>query len=986
MAEEQNGPQGRGVGTGTVGPQLWEREHELRSVEQAVEKLCREFAAGGLKIGELLLFSGMPGIGKTTMLEQTRRIAGAREDSTVLFARGSERERREPFRVLRQLLMPVLGSLDEAERKEVFGNWYNIVAPAVGLAPPSDEIERIDPQGIHDGLDFVITQLAPRRAPLVVIVDDLHAVDQESLSWLASFAVRARELPVLLVFAYRHEFEDEALPFLQQIEERAAAAHRHELRQLNPVSVAAIVHDEFADADDAFCRQVWAVTAGTPFDTVALVHEVRDQNLEPIEENTPRLRDLAAAARGQGRDYWLGKLGVTVIQFAHAAALLGTEIKEDLAAAICGQGPAQAAESVRVLCRLRILTRQPGGRLEFVHPLIATSIYQSIAPAVRAGMHGMAAKVIENAGGSLLSSSLHLLETYPGEGDDDVVRKLRLAAAENLAIGAPEAARRCLERALNEPPDEDEQAEVLYELACASLLTDPEATANQLRRAIGMDPGLSPDLRVEAVFRLSEVMAHSGDLSGAAELCLAESEHAAEGPGRTRLLVAHLLYTALQREEEDGPGRARRVRRLVAEVDPDSEASRPVRTLHAWDLALQGRDIAEALRAAEDALVDGRLPRSLGWTNTTWNFELPALLGLCFAYNDELARAEKLFSSAILDFEIAGWSGAHRGFAYFLMGYARLRRGFLPEAEDFLRRGLRVADRMGTDLPLTWNLVGVLIDTLLARGRDREAWEVAVKYRFQPPYHPTALVLPDVATTYGKLLISRGEHRTAAEVLAETGERLDRRGWRSGVHAPWAGHLAVAQAEQDLPTARKTAEDAVERAKESGVPSAIGTALRLAAGVWEGVHAVRLLQEAVGWLGRSPASYEHAHALVDLGAALAQTGRILEAEEQLYQGLELAKHCGADGLEARAREALAAAGLRPSPPAAPAKDTLNPSELAVARLAARALPPQRIAEELKLSLGIVKQRLASVHRKLGTGPEGLADALGLPVDGPGQAD
>ncbi|RKE18313.1 AAA family ATPase [Streptomyces sp. TLI_171] len=985
MAEEQNGPQQqRAAGAGDAGEKLWEREQELRSAEQAVDRLCREFAAGGTKIGELLVFYGKPGIGKTSVLEQVRRIAGARKDSTVLFARGNERQRQAPFRVLRQLLLPVLGELTEAERAEVFGNWYNIVAPAVGLEPPSDEVERIDPQGIHDGLDFVITQLAPRRAPLVVAIDDLHAVDQESLAWLASFALRARDLPVLLAFAYREEFSAEGQPFANQI--AAQAVRQHELRPLSPVSIAELVHAEFAEADDAFCRQVWAVTAGAPYDTVALLREVRDQNLEPVDENSPRLRDLAAAARGEGFDYWLDKLGPTAIRFAWAAALLGTDIKEDLAAAICGQGPAQASESVRELRRLRVLTSQPNGRLEFVHPLIATSIYQSIQPAVRAGMHGMAANVIENSGGSLLAASRHLLETHPGEGDDLIVRKLRRAAAENLAIGAPEAARRCLERALNEPPDEDDRAEVLYELACASLLTDPQSTANQLRRALDIEDGLSPDLRVEAVFRLSEVIAHSGDLVAAAALCLEESEYTPEGPGRLRLLVAHLLYTALQRDEENGPERAEHVARLTAEVDPESEAARPLRALHAWDLTLKGVNTAEALNAAESALCDGKLPRGLGWTNTTWNFELPALLGLCFAYNDELARAEKLFSSAILEFEIAGWSGAHRGFAYFLMGFARLRRGFLPEAEDFLRRGLRIADRMGDGLPLQLNLVGTLIDTLLARGRDQEAWEIARKYHFAPPYHQTALLLPDVATIYGKLLISRHEYDMAVEVLAETGMRLDRRGWRSTVHAPWAGHLAVAMAHRDLPSARKNGDDAVARARESGSPSAIGTALRLAASVWEGPHAVELLQEAVAVLGRSPASYEHAHALVDLGAALVQVGRSVEAAEHLYQGMELAKHCGADGLEVRARNVLSSSGLQPSRALLPAKDTLNPQERQIAELAVRRMPPQRIAEQLKLPVGLVKQRLAAVHRKLGTGTDGLADALGLPTDGPGQAD
>ncbi|MFJ5925956.1 ATP-binding protein [Kitasatospora sp. NPDC092948] len=982
MAEEQSGPQESAAGEGAARQRLWERDSELQSAEQAVDKLCREFAAGGTKIGELLLFSGPPGMGKTTMLEQVRRIAGARKDPTVLFARGSERQKKEPFRVLRQLLLPVLGDLDQDERTEVFGNWYNIVAPAVGLAPPSDEVERIDPQGVHDGLDFVITQLAPRRAPLVVVIDDLHAVDQESLAWLASFAVRARELPVLLVFAYRHEFDEAARPLVLQIQERAE--RRHELHPLNPLSIAEIVHTEFSDADDAFCRQVWAVTAGAPYDTVALLREVRDQNLEPVEENSPRLRDLAAAARGQGRDYWLDKLGPTIIQFAWAAALIGTEINEELAATICAQGPAQAAQSVRELRRLRVLTSQPNGKLEFVHPLIATSIYQSIPEATRTGMHGVAATAIEDRGGSLLAASRHLLETHPGEGDDRMVRKLRRAAAENLAIGAPEAARRCLERALAEPPDEDDRAEVLYELGSAALLTDPDATANQLRRALDIEDGLSPDLRVEAVFRLSEVIAHGGDLTGAARLCLTEAENTAEGLGRVRLMTAHLLYTALQRDEDNGPERADRVTALAAQVEEESEASRPVRALHAWDLALKGGPTAEALRAAEDALVLGRLPRSLGWTNTTWNFELPALLGLCFAYNDEIARAEKLFSSAILEFEIAGWSGAHRGFAYFLMGFARLRRGFLPEAEDFLRRGLRIADRMGTGLPLQWNLVGSLIDTLLARGRDREAWEIAQKYRFSPPYHQTALVLPDVATIYGKLLISRGDYDMAVEVLAETGMRLDKRGWRSTVHAPWAGHLAVAMARRDLPSARKNGDDAVARARESGSPSAIGSALRLAASVWEGPRAVELLQEAVALLGRSPASYEHAHALVDLGAALVQVGRSLEAAEHLYQGMELAKHCGADGLEVRARNVLSASGLQPSRALVPARVTLNPQELEVAELAVLALPPQRIAEQLKLPVSVVKQRLAAVHRKLGTGPEGLADALGIPVDRPGQ--
>ncbi|WP_354639123.1 ATP-binding protein [Kitasatospora camelliae] len=273
MAAEQSKPSDRAYKGGDAEVRLHERDSELRSAEQAVTRLCREFEAGGTEIGELIIYSGPPGMGKTSVLDQVRRIAGLRKSSTVLFARGGERQRNESFRVLRQLLLPVLGRLTEDERREVFGNWYNIVGPAVGLMPPSDEVERIDPQGIRDGLDYVLTQLAPRRAPLVMVIDDLHWADLESLTWLASFATRSRELPVLLVLAYRPEFQPEAVYLIQQIE--AMAARRHELHPLNPSSVTELVHGVLgAGADDAFCRQVWAVTAGTPYDTVALLREV----------------------------------------------------------------------------------------------------------------------------------------------------------------------------------------------------------------------------------------------------------------------------------------------------------------------------------------------------------------------------------------------------------------------------------------------------------------------------------------------------------------------------------------------------------------------------------------------------------------------------------------------------------------------------------------------------------------------------------------
>ncbi|MFE7558635.1 ATP-binding protein [Kitasatospora sp. NPDC057500] len=899
---------GDGVAGGDGGP-LHEREAEIRSARQAVRALT---GPGGTGHGELLVYTGAAGLGKTAVLTEVRREA-KRAGCTVLFARGGERQRHEPFRVVRQLVRPVLTALAGAERARVFGPWEDIVGPAVGLQPPGGQL---DPQGVRDGLDFVLTGLVQRRPPVAVIVDDLHWADPESLAWLASFAVGARELPVLLVLACRDEFPDDALALQRGLVGRAD--RRHELRPLRPASVARLVRAALGTgAEDAFCRHVWAVTAGNPYETTALLREVAGQRLDPIEESAAQLRELAAGTRGMTLRHWLDRIGPTAVRFAWAASMLGTDIRPDLAAVICAQGPETAAESVRELCRHGVLVATPGGRLEFVHPLIATSVYRSMPSATRTGMHGVAAVETENAGLGLLTASRHLLETLP-EGDPAIVAKLRQAAREHLAIGAPEAAQRCLRRAISEPPAARDRAEVLYELGCSALLTDPATTVNQLRLALADPYGLGPERRIDAIFRLAQALAHSNRLGDAAAVCADEAARTPPGPGRLRLEVAHFMFAAFQSEDPDGPGRSRRLAefdRMLATVglafsdlvagggtSPEEAVfehtglAHAVAVLRCWDLTLRGADREEAIALADSALPGGRLPPSLGWTNTVWGFELPGILGISYLYADRVDRAEELFTEAVRAYEVAGWSGGHLGFAYLLTGMLRFRCGALADAEDYLRRALRIAERIGPGVPLHWDAVGALAETLAARGRVPEALELAREHAFGPPY-PTVMVLPDAPTLYGRLLLARGDTAGATATLTAAGEALDARGWRNTVWAPWLGHLARAIAPDQPDRARDLAEEAVRRARATGTDSAIGSTLRLCAAVHEGPRAADLLTQAVRHLERSPARYELALALVDLGESLGPTPA---ARTTLARGLELAAHCGADALTTRA--------------------------------------------------------------------------------------
>ncbi|MCF3101595.1 AAA family ATPase [Streptomyces roseoverticillatus] len=891
---------------------LFERKLELQAAEQALQRLCGTETEGGPRVGGLLLYNGEAGLGKTALLAETRRKAMVEGKCTVLFARGSESTQAVPFHVVRQLFQPVLAPISEADRKELLAGWYEIAGPALGIVPP---IGPQDPQGVRDGIDWLVSQLAARQEPLVAVIDDAHWADAESLTWLAYFAARLAETPLLAVISYRPEELSDAAPVFRDLV--GARGNRPvELRALTPDSVSRLVRDAFPEQADApFCREVWAVTGGNPYETVELIAKAKDRGLKPLEESAPLLRDLGAASRGPGLVARLERLGTAVTRFAWAAAVLGTEIQPSLAANLAGMGPAQAAECADKLRHHRILAGAID--LEFVHPLIATAIYASIPPATRTAMHGQAAWSVTEAGLGAAAASRHLLEVHP-DHDSELVEQLRIAAREHLAVGAPDAARRCLERALQEPPPEEERAAVLYELGCSALLTSPPTTVNHLKSALSL-PHLTEELRVDATYRLSQAYAHNSQLREAAAVVKEQAERTPPGPGRMRLQAAHYLWQGIQVEEQDSLARSHRIAELAERLPGRDNTERTLRALRGFDGMIRGEDAVQVVEHMTRALVDGRLADGMGWTNTEWGFEVPSIIGITFAYTDRLDQAEELFKEAVTAFEISGWSGGHLAFAHDFLGLVFRRRGELDEAEAMLREGLRLGKRLGPGLPIHWDGACLLIDTLLARGRVDEAQAFAEENGFRAPYTP-AIVLPDAASLAGRLLLARGRKKEAIAELEAAGRKLEERGRHNTVWAPWALDLALAVADEDPERARALADKAVRHAAVFGTDTAVGDALRRAALVAEPHEALVKLEKAVVHLRRSPCKYEFAEALVAHGAALLGAGKLPEAAERLREGLEVAGQCAADGLVETARAALASAVCEG---VAPAGDTVR---------------------------------------------------------------
>ncbi|WP_227464462.1 helix-turn-helix transcriptional regulator, partial [Nocardioides lijunqiniae] len=170
----------------------------------------------------------------------------------------------------------------------------------------------------------------------------------------------------------------------------------------------------------------------------------------------------------------------------------------------------------------------------------------------------------------------------------------------------------------------------------------------------------------------------------------------------------------------------------------------------------------------------------------------------------------------------------------------------------------------------------------------------------------------------------------------------------------------------DVDRAHAVLAEQLAIARQSGSPTDIGAAIRVAAR-FQTDPAVRLerLTEAVALLEPAVDRLELTKSLVDLAEAHRALGRRTESRELLTRAADLALACGAPALQRRLADALRALGDRPRRLLAPGPDSLTASEQRVARLAVAGRSNRDIAQELFVSPKTVENHLGRVYTKLG---------------------
>lgn len=267
----------------------------------------------------------------------------------------------------------------------------------------------------------------------------------------------------------------------------------------------------------------------------------------------------------------------------------------------------------------------------------------------------------------------------------------------------------------------------------------------------------------------------------------------------------------------------------------------------------------------------------------------------------------------------------------------------------------------------------MLMDALTQQGRLDEAQAAYDELGFGeqiPDLRPATPVL----IARGQLREQQGDLQGAARDLEGAVARIQRYNTRNAVGLD--ARLRLIYMHRGLgaiATARGAAAEVSEIATAWGTPGAIGEALRAQAAVADhDEQSIELLREAVWRLDDSPVRLEHARAMVDLGAALRRRGQRLDSRPPLRQGLAFAEQVRAAPLADRAREELAASGLRLRRQDED-RDHLTPSEQRIAKLAADGSSNPQIAQSLFLTTKTVEGHLSNSYRKLG-----IAGRLELP--------
>ena len=955
----------------------------------------------------MAVLTGESGVGKTRLAQSVAR-EGERRGWTVAYGRAYPVETGVPYALVADGFLPILRGLDEAtltvlsrgaaqELRQLF--------PALGAAPaPSGDASQSEE--VRMRLYWNFTEFLKRlaaRAPLMIVLEDLHWADPSSLALVHFVARQVAEEPIRILATVNTDYREANQPLLQM--ERSLIS----LGAMRPQPVYPLSQEH----TETLLRTVFKIS-GAPLSRFSdLLYGWTRGNPYFIEETLKSLVEKGALYRRDGT--WLGwearelalpasirdaiqirlrGLSPEAAEVAEVLAVAGGRAGVEMVEAVTGMSGKDLLDALEGLVHAGVVDEAAEGSsvmLGFHHPLLRETIYHQLSLLRRRSRHSAVAEALEvlygeDTEGHADQLAYHFVEAGTSVTDPRATRYLVSAGRSALRRHA------------------DREALAYLEAAMGRLESDGESPAGE--EALG-----SFDI-ASIKADLARAQARGGQYTEAAEIWSGLLEDAQERGAAEDVAGAHKNLGWLAQWGGDPEGALEHFDKAIealARKNPGFEA-----LLHlSAGVALQelgrpeeSRERIEIALGAAERLKD---PRLLGRAHRA--------LALLFMW---ILRPEEARKHAWQAVEIADREGDGylRFWGRYVLAALEGLVGNTKEMAEMMAQARAIADELhfpalhlyvaGLEVQYHWALGDW--DTGLATGERAISLARSLNQR---------KVLPRLLVWTASIYLARGSLDRGRELVDEACEMVGldddsrRPGDMARVIPAYIGRTSVLMAEERYDEAIATGEEALELADRCGYSpwvmwrilpllgelyiriedvertaraaarmrkdaEAVGHKLGLGwAGAGEALvafhsghtqEAAVLLRNAAEVLEEIPLHYDAARLRRQLAILLAELGDRKGAITELRRVHELFGALGARPELELAREHFQSIGSRP-PSRIEAEGTadLTPREAQIAGLVADHKSDKWIARTLGISPRTVTTHLGNIYRKLDIG-------------------
>jgi DNA-binding NarL/FixJ family response regulator len=435
-----------------VSPVLVGRAQEMEALERALRA-----AQGGA--GQCIVITGDAGVGKSRLLAEIGRRAGA-ERFLTLEGYCFEQDVSFPYAplvdALRTYLTQRTAHRAPSEIREALGplapEIVKLVPELALVLPDLRATSALDPEAekhrLFESLTQFLLQLAATQ-PLLIILEDLHWSDQSSLDFLQAFARRLAACPIVLLLSYRREEAPRALNHLLAQFDREHLAREITLDPLTRADV------------DAMLRAIFDLPRPVKAELLDLLHSRTEGNPFFIEEvlkaliaggeiyytegrwdrrsigelHVPRsVRDAV-----QRRMEHLGEVEGDVLTLA---AVAGRRFGFALLREANGMDELELLQVVKQLIAAQLVVEESADRFAFRHALTHEAVYATLLRRERQALHRRVAEALERLyAGALEPYQADLAyHYYTAEAWEKALQYTRLAGEKAQALYAPHEA------------------------------------------------------------------------------------------------------------------------------------------------------------------------------------------------------------------------------------------------------------------------------------------------------------------------------------------------------------------------------------------------------------------------------------------------------------------------------------------------------------------------------------------------------------------